>query len=86
MTTNLSQAVRDAGAWLALLEDSQDELDVTLLNAWNYPPLTLGTVRVLYDLAHEISEIADRHIAETVARRFAAAPRTSVPPGKIQGN
>jgi hypothetical protein len=68
MSVPLSQAVAEVAPWLALLEESQDELDVTLLGAWNYPPLTLGTVRALFELAKEISDTAAAYGAQDLDR------------------
>lgn len=61
MNVNLRQAVEEAGPFLALLEESQDELDVTLLHGWGYPPLTLGTIRALYALASDVDAIVAEH-------------------------
>jgi len=68
MSVPLSQAVAEVAPWLALLEESQDELDVTLLSAWSYPPLTLGTVRALFELAKDVCEAAGAYSAQDVDR------------------
>jgi len=68
MSAPLSQAVAEVAPWLALLEESQDELDVTLLSAWNYPPLTLGSVRALYELAKDVCDAAGACSAQDVDR------------------
>jgi hypothetical protein len=73
MTTKLSDAVAEAGPFLALLEESQDKLDVTLLASWNYPPLTLGTVRALYELAAEICAAAGQCDLELLQQEIALA-------------
>lgn len=75
MTIPLGSAVEEAGSLLALLEDEQDELDVTLLAGWNYPPLALGSVRALYELAADICAAAGQYDAELVSRRAALSRR-----------
>jgi hypothetical protein len=68
MSVPLSQAVAEAAPWLALLEELRDELDVTILNCWGYPPLTLGTVRALYELAKDVCDTADAYGAQDLDR------------------
>jgi hypothetical protein len=68
MSVPLNQAVAEVAPWLALLEGSQDELDVTLLRAWDYPPLTLGAVRALFELAKDVSDTAGAYGAQDVDR------------------
>jgi hypothetical protein len=64
----LSQAVAEAAPWLALLEDAQDYVDVTLLHGWSYPPLTLGAVRALYELAKDVCDTAGAYGAPDLDR------------------
>jgi len=68
MSVPLSQAVAEAEQWLALLGKSGDEVDVTVLNYWGFPPLTLGTVRALHELAKDLCEAAGACTAQDVDR------------------
>lgn len=68
MSVPLKQAVAEAGTWLPLLGQSEDPVDVTTLNHWGYPPLTLGTVRALYELAADFQAIFEEYTPEEVAR------------------
>lgn len=64
----LAEAVQEAGPWLERLQRSEDEVDVTILNHWGFPPLSLGTVRALYALGADIARCAGLFTAEDLAR------------------
>ena len=74
MSTPLAEAVAEAGAWLTTLPDAQDYVDVTLLHDWGYPPLTLGSVRALYEVAKELCDTAAAYGTQDVERVIARRP------------
>lgn len=70
MSTNLKHAAGEAAVFLGAFPETGDDVDVRRLAAWPWPPLTLGTVRALYELAADICSVAGEYDAELVARRL----------------
>ncbi len=57
----LAEAVKEAGEFIAAVEQgggNHDQLDLTLLARWQYPVLTLGTLRALHSLGADITRCA----------------------------
>lgn len=75
VSTKLGRAVEEAGEFLAAFEDGpsapRDEVDVTLLGAWGYPPLTVGTLRALHALAKDMHDITSAYTLAEVERAAA---------------
>jgi hypothetical protein len=70
VSTNLRQAVQEAGTFIGSVSeaDGRDAVDVTLVGAWGHPPLTMGTIRALHELAEWFVEICGEYTPEEIAR------------------
>lgn len=73
----LAEAVKEAGEFIAAVEQragTDDELDLTLLERWEYPVLTLGTVRALHELGADIARSAglfsDDDLAKAIGGQY----------------
>jgi hypothetical protein len=81
VSTNLRQAVREAGTFIGSVgeADGRDAVDVTLAGAWGHPPLTMGTLRALYELAEWFVEMCGEYTPEEIARVYSRSPRNVRP-------
>lgn len=73
MSRTLGEAVAEAGAFIASVSelDGRDAVDVAMVGAWGHPPLTMGALRALYELAAEICAVAGQYDPELIDRRIA---------------
>jgi hypothetical protein len=70
MSTKLSRAVEEAGAFLGAHESYRDDREVRLVAPAvdEDCPLSLGTVRALYELAKDVAEITAEYGPELSRR------------------
>jgi hypothetical protein len=68
MSVKLTAATGEAAAFTAAFPQLEDGVDVRQLAPWPYPPLTLGTVRALLELAADFQVIFEEYTPEEVAR------------------
>lgn len=70
MSTNLKQAAQEAGIFIGSVSeaDDRDAVDVTLAGAWGHPPLTMGALRALHELAEWSVEVCGEYTPEEIAR------------------
>lgn len=80
----LTAAVREAGEFLDAFRnggDGRDEVDIQCVNAFGHPPVTVGTLRALHELAASITGIIAeyRDVIPAAADRVAAIPSITCP-------
>jgi hypothetical protein len=66
--TNLRKAAEESGTYLAYFQGLQDGVAVHQLADWKWPPLTIGTIRALHELAQGFVEICGEYTPEEIAK------------------